>query len=585
MKKYKKLIISALSFLGLSAITIAFIFGLHIYSHQKIVKGTYVSGIDLSYLSEKEASDTLTREYNQYLDHPIHFTAEHKNVYLTPRELGISFPVEDLVKSAEKHDNTKSNLIDYLFSEEKNTIEPIINIDEEVFNNQLRTTLTLDDLAPVNANFYMDGQKLSIKEGEKGFAVNKEDLLASLQKSAEELSNKDIALNFQYGDPEVTPEVLEGHRESVTTALFHKFDLIDPVYSDDWTENLVIHPEWPVFEPSLEKVTIKINPEPFNTYIDAEIAEWLDREAGKVTLKKDPDHENSKIIIEGEGNDGSKILRGQLISDLEYAIANLETAVPIPVETIEPQITIAPELQELGIIERVGLGHTSYYGSPANRVHNIKVAAENFNGMTIAPGETFSFNHNLGPVDASTGYRKELVIKPEGTIPEYGGGVCQVSTTLYRAVLLTGLPIAERHQHSYAVSYYSQILGHGLDATIYLGGPDFQFTNDTAGTLAVQAYTKNDYELYFVFYGTKPGRSVEMDGPYLSGYHNPGPTIYEETTSLAPGQTKQVEKAHTGFTAVWYRTVTDENTGEVEKETITTKYKAVPAKILVGAGG
>jgi vancomycin resistance protein YoaR len=177
----------------------------------------------------------------------------------------------------------------------------------------------------------------------------------------------------------------------------------------------------------------------------------------------------------------------------------------------------------------------------------------------------------------------ELVIKPEGTIPEYGGGICQVSTTVYRAAVFAGLPIVERHPHSYAVTYYSQILGHGLDATIYLGGADLRFTNDTGNSMLMQAYVKDDYELYIVIYGTNDGRVVEMDGPYISNHHGAGPTVYVDSPNLKKGTQKQTEKAHGGFDALWYRNITLKN-GEKIKEEIKSAYKAMPAKILTGTG-
>ena len=152
---------------------------------------------------------------------------------------------------------------------------------------------------------------------------------------------------------------------------------------------------------------------------------------------------------------------------------------------------------------------------------------------------------------------------------------------MFRTVLLSGLPVTERNEHSYAVSYYSQVLGHGLDATIYLGGADFRFENDTGQHVLIQTYTENDYELYIVFYGTKDGRSVELEGPYLSNYHSPGATMYIDTDRLFVGETKQVEKPHTGFSALWYRHLVLPD-GTTEVKAIETNYRAVPKKIWVG---
>jgi vancomycin resistance protein YoaR len=267
---------------------------------------------------------------------------------------------------------------------------------------------------------------------------------------------------------------------------------------------------------------------------------------------------------------------------LELAANRDISDVPIPVYIRKAHANISDDLKMLGIETLIGTGHSAFAGSPSNRVHNIGVGVSRFNGVLIKPGDEFSFNQHLGPVDASTGYRPELVIKAEGTIPEYGGGLCQVSSTIYRAAIFSGLPITEREPHSYAVSYYAQIYGYGLDATIYPGVRDVKFINDTPGHILVQAYTEGTHA-YFKFYGIDDGRSVEMEGPYLGGYHAPGPAIIVESAALAPGQRKQVEYGHTGFNATWYRYLT--KGGETVKEPIYSIYKAIPAKILVGPGG
>ncbi|MFA6992801.1 MAG: VanW family protein, partial [Candidatus Gracilibacteria bacterium] len=275
------------------------------------------------------------------------------------------------------------------------------------------------------------------------------------------------------------------------------------------------------------------------------------------------------------------IQRTLLKEAIELAIENKIRNVTIPIVTIAPKITPDTEALKMGIKDRLSVGHTSFYGSPANRVHNIKTGTDKFNGTLIAPGEIFSFNKTLGSVTAANGYKMELVIKPEGTIPEFGGGLCQVSTTTFRAALFAGLSIEERHQHTYAVTYYSQILGHGLDATIYEGGADLKFKNNTNGYILIQSYVDKDYELYFVLYGTEDGRQVTMEGPYISNSRGAGPTEYIETTELKKGESKQKERAHAGFDALWYRYLTMPN-GDATKEEIFSRYKAVPAKVLTG---
>jgi vancomycin resistance protein YoaR len=166
----------------------------------------------------------------------------------------------------------------------------------------------------------------------------------------------------------------------------------------------------------------------------------------------------------------------------------------------------------LGIKELVAEGTSNFKGSPKNRRFNIAVGVEKMKGILVAPGDTFSFDYNLGPVDGEHGFLPELVIKSNDTIPEFGGGLCQVSTTTFRAAMHAGLPIVERRNHAYPVVYYSP---QGTDATIYPGSVDLKFINDTPGTILIWPYEKDKDNLVFDFYGTKDARRVALDNPVV----------------------------------------------------------------------
>ena len=334
--------------------------------------------------------------------------------------------------------------------------------------------------------------------------------------------------------------------------------------------------------PSIERtIGISISEKKLNEYIDALVAKEVEIVVDPVSIYKD---EAGKIVIKGKGEDGKLIQREYLKKALELAVENKIKEVPIQVRTIKAPITISKEIQDMGIKELVAVGHTSYYGSPPNRIYNIQVGVNHFNGTLIPQGAEFSFNKTLGKVDGSTGYKKELTITKIGTVPEYGGGLCQVSTTMYRAAIFAGLKITARAPHSYAVSYYSQTLGYGLDATIYLCGQDLKFINDTPGPILVQGYVE-DENAYFKFYGTGDGRKVVMDGPYLDNYkYPPEDIIYEVDNSLAIGEKKKVEKRHVGFEATWYRTIISPDCTE-NKETIFSHYQSTQEKYLMGPEG
>ncbi len=183
----------------------------------------------------------------------------------------------------------------------------------------------------------------------------------------------------------------------------------------------------------------------------------------------------------------------------------------LPIYISYPAVTL-PQVNNLGITELVARGESDFSGSTKSRIHNVDVGASRFRGLIIKQGEEFSFNKYLGEVDGEHGFLPELVIKRTGVVPEFGGGLCQVSSTAFRAAMNAGLDITARRNHSFAVHYYAP---QGSDATIYPGVQDMKFVNDTPGNLLV--WTTIDVpnrKLYFDYYGTKDARVVELDGPY-----------------------------------------------------------------------
>ncbi len=191
------------------------------------------------------------------------------------------------------------------------------------------------------------------------------------------------------------------------------------------------------------------------------------------------------------------------------ALRNGERAVTLTSTIIEPELTLE-KVNNLGINTLLGHGESNFSGSTSARIHNIKTGANKFNGVLIKPGEIFSFNALLGEIDASNGYLPELVIKNKKLVTEYGGGLCQVATTLFRSAIYTGLPIIERKPHSFPVHYYNP---QGFDATIYPGITDLKFTNNTPNYILIQNKISGT-KLSFEIYGTSDSRLITVDGPY-----------------------------------------------------------------------
>lgn len=193
------------------------------------------------------------------------------------------------------------------------------------------------------------------------------------------------------------------------------------------------------------------------------------------------------------------------------ALSQNATSAEISAATVLPKTQLS-QLNNLGINELIAEGVSSDKGSPNNRNWNIGIGVKKMTGIIIPQGAEFSFDNALGPVTSAQGYLPELVILSNQTVPEDGGGLCQVSTTMFRAAMAAGLPITERINHAYAVSYYSP---QGTDATIYPGSADLKFINDTPGAILVWPYIENRTTVIFDFYGTNDGRQVVLHPPVV----------------------------------------------------------------------
>ena len=292
-------------------------------------------------------------------------------------------------------------------------------------------------------------------------------------------------------------------------------------------------------------------------------------------------------IKDGVVTEKSAGISGQLV-DVEKTSAALATAwlgaTPVEANVVmasQPPDVTGVDTSRLGQLEILGTGHSNFAGSPKNRRHNIATGAAALHGLLIKPGEEFSLANALGPIEASTGYLPELVIKGDKTIPEYGGGLCQIGTTTFRAAMAAGLPITERRAHSYNVSYYLENGKPGTDATIYPPHPDLRFTNDTGRYILIQTRIEGS-DIYFDFWGTKDGRTAERTTPRVWDWVDPPPTKEIVSTELSPGERKCTERAHRGVKAEFSYTIKYADS-TVKEQTFRSVYKPWQEVCLVGA--
>lgn len=250
----------------------------------------------------------------------------------------------------------------------------------------------------------------------------------------------------------------------------------------------------------------------------------------------------------------------------------------LPVVTVEPTLKAA-DLPEPSQLVLLSSATTTFKGSSAERIHNVRTAASRLDGYIIAPGETFSFNHAVGDIAPETGFKEGLVISGGRTVPGVGGGVCQVSTTTFRALYQAGLPVVERNPHAYRVHWYDPIIG--FDAAVYQPYLDLRMKNDTPSPLLLRTYYDPDkVSLTVSVWGLPIGRTVTISDPVILSRTPHPPAKYIEDDSLRPGVRKQVDWAADGYSVRLSRTITDAS--GTRTEVLSTHYRPWQAVYLVG---
>ena len=343
--------------------------------------------------------------------------------------------------------------------------------------------------------------------------------------------------------------------------------LITSLQGDAGDDGVVLTLDWDKMRKYLESRGTSIHTEASDAVFrleDGRVAEFIPSTEGRSLDLEASIELLTRLILEGSETGG-------------------EVAV-LPITTVSPKTDTATS-NPFGIREIIGVGETNFRGSPSNRRHNIAVGAATLNNILIPPGEEFSLIGALGEIDAAHGYLPELVIKETETIPEYGGGLCQIGSTAFRVALDSGLPITERRNHSYRVPYYERdgdgnYIGPGIDATIYDPAPDFKFINDTPAHILIRTAIDGN-RLTFTFWGTDDGRTVEMSDVKVWNYQPPPETKYVKTTELPIGEEKCTESAHAGSNTAFTYTVTYADDEKKETEFVSY-YRPWQAICMVG---
>jgi vancomycin resistance protein YoaR len=269
-------------------------------------------------------------------------------------------------------------------------------------------------------------------------------------------------------------------------------------------------------------------------------------------------------------------LKQDILDVINGEVSKEYIKIQAPIEVVKPQITN----EKLSAVNSlIASFSTSFPSSSANRINNIELSTKAINGTLLMPGESFSFNETVGERTKARGYKEAGVIIGDNIESGLGGGICQVSSTLYSAILKTSIKVDERRNHSLPLAY----IGKGLDATVDWGNIDFKFTNTLEIPVYIEGYTK-DKNVYFNVYSDKvlTAKSYEMNTEVSVVQ----PTIkYINDATMLKGETKVVKSPSNGYRVKVYRK-TLENGKVINNEAISNDYyRARNGEIVRGTKG
>lgn len=577
------LIVGGLIVVGLGVAAFAFV-----SQASGVVRSTRIAGVDVGGLKSSAALEEVTAAWREYQAKPLAFRA------------GTETPTFDVTATSSKEDEIVTDLIGFSPTQAVNQAATFGH--RGTFLQQVRERLS-----------GWLGRRHDF--GQMSIAVSTiEEMLADKLDPKTKMP-VDAAIKVEAGVPVVTAHSFGSKYDTTSAArraarLATRLDhtvievnntVTNPVFQQNSTLQRVADEE---MSSTLDRapVTLKldqrswtINVEKMTTLLgfrrdaNGSIRVGFDATKTKVyleTIRKEIDVEprearfqvtGAKVEAFATSQVGRSLDTTTTIERLNALLAGTEKSANVAIIEKQP-ISKSIGANQLGITELVAEGKTNFRGSPANRRYNLSYGAQLLNGLLIKPGETFSLVSALGPVDAKHGWKPELVIKGSKITPEFGGGLCQVATTLFRAALNAGLPIVERKNHSLRISYYEPPIG--LDATIYEPKPDLRFTNDYNRYLLLQTEVVGT-ELIFRFFGTQDGRKVTIPTPRVYNKTGIPKTTYVETTDLKPGQQVCQAPGHPGADATATYTVTKAD-GTAKTQVFQSHYRAIGVICRVG---
>ena len=560
----------------------------------RIFTGISVMGVDLSGMEIAEAETALNQNFNYATTKQIVFVDPETQTEFskTPSELGLTFDTSQTVQAAYDLGRTGGPFqqAQEMFSSwyYGRSLSPVLVLDESQLDGALAELAADINKPPVSAAFNYSGSDTSYAVGQPGRFVDVADArnrvitpLTSFRPAQVELLVHEVApAVFDAGD--AAAEIQQVLGSPITFYLEEPLDNLDLEPITLSQSDLAAWVRVEVSESASGSRT-------HGVFVDENaLRHWLRQ--FEEQIYREPvnaryyfDDGTEELVLVAPHVNGRELDIEATIEQFKAQVNTPNRSIPFVVRDIVPLANSSATAADLGITELITETTTWFSGSSDARKHNIATAAANFYGIVVAPYEEFSFNKYLGSITEADGYTEGLIIVGGLTIPGVGGGVCQVSTTLYQTAFFAGFPITERLPHGYMLGYYRDGAGHGMDATVYNDGNiniDMKFINNTPYHLLIENYfSEENQALTFKFYSTSMGRTVVKEDPVFANVTEvPGPEQdrWEYVESVEPGTVEKIDWATEGADVSIRRLVYNADGQIIEDRTFVSNYIPVP---------
>ena len=534
---------------------------------ETIYPGVSVAGVDLSGLTEEEAREKLENTLTYPEQGKILFIYGDKRWLYAPQQLGFSLDVAQSARQAfavGREGSLSENLsVQMTAAQHGINLAPVVQYDQRQAYTVLQTLASQVDTPVVEAALSLNGTDVVITPGQVGYQVDLDATLKALDELLYGQREGAVPLVVVEQQPQIMDATAAGEfaqqilSEALVLSLPEGNQSAGPwrIEPEDLAKLIVIERQ---DNGASAEYQVSVNQQAMSNYLSS-LAPVVHTEPVNARFIFNDDTRQLDLLqpmVVGQDLNIPASLEA-----INTALGAGEHTVTLVLDAIDPPVKDDATAESLGITELVSTETSYFYGSDPGRVQNITLASQAYHGLLVAPGETFSMASYLTDISLENGYAEAPIIYGNETIQGVGGGVCQVSTTLFRTAFYGGFPIVERHAHAYRVGYYEQTAGGsrnpnlaGLDATVYFPLVDLKFVNDTPYWLLMETYVYG-YSLTWKFYSTSDGRTVEWNTTGITDIVEPPEPIYRENPDLPTGTIEQVDWPVEGATVIINRTV------------------------------